>query len=102
MPREREEVSLTRLKDILNAELTKSDPCRRCSFPRAPGPLKRPDSDGCNWSQDLTLRRGPRADATCGEVAERAVADVSRRFNLAAEAAAASVPKTPVGCQPLS
>jgi hypothetical protein len=81
----REEISLARLHEILNAELAKYDPCGRCSLPNAPVRLRNPDSHGCNWSRDLKLR-GPYASPACAEAAARAIGNVSQRFNLEPEA----------------
>lgn len=70
------------LHEILNAELHEQDPCGECRFTQAPAPLRTADESGCNWSQDLILRRGRSGNNSCAQVAARVITQVASRLNL--------------------
>lgn len=78
----RENVPQDRLYKILNEELHRQDPCGECRFTHAPVPLRTHDKSGCNWSQDLILRRGRSWNNLCTEAASRVITQVAARFNL--------------------
>ncbi len=78
-------VSRRELHEILNVRLHVEDPCGECKFSRGPAPLRVVDHTGCNWSQELVLRRGQRSDDQCSRVASRVIAEVAESYSLVRE-----------------
>jgi len=75
-------VSRGELHEILNLKLHMEDPCGECKFSSGPAPLRVVDHTGCNWSQELVLRRGQHSDDQCSRVASRVIAEIAEGFSL--------------------
>src|SRR6266849_9976 len=93
----RESVREDQLCAILSEELHRQDPCGECRFTQTPVPLRTLDESGCNWSQDLILRRGRLGNASCAEAASRVITQVAAPFNLMPSHAVRSDRALPTG-----
>lgn len=78
----RQLVTPRKLLEFLNERFHDQDPCGKCRFTQLPIPLRTQDDSGCNWSQDLIIRHGPRKDDSCALAASQALSDVAAAFNL--------------------
>jgi hypothetical protein len=78
-------ITADELKAHLTVELQKIQDLERCSVDGIM-PLQSPDENGCNWSDNVTVRSGREVpvDFFIPDV-RRIVADAQRRFNLREE-----------------
>ena len=53
----REDVTRERLLEVLNEKLHKLEACQDCEFRKPPHRLRKPDADGCNWSEFVDVGR---------------------------------------------
>lgn len=73
-------VSSDKLRAWLNSELKKHDECADCEFGGVT-PYRRPDEDGCNWSEPI-LRCSGQPTVVCSTAGREVLAQARARFNV--------------------
>ena len=79
----RETVSREHLLRILNEQLSKHDVCGDCQFMGPIYRLREPDENGCNWSEDTTLRLGGSSlSLACARAIVRVMDEARQSYNI--------------------
>ena len=78
----RDYITAPMLADWLTQRLRLDRGCAGCSVVLPIHTLPEPDAEGCNWSDNLTVRLGDNPDADYEAVLKSAVEAARRRFNI--------------------
>lgn len=78
-----EYITREQLLAIINAGLTEHEDCAHCTFTGPLWHLQEPESDGCNWSDDIVLSGGPECDyRACGPIVGRLLQKLRTKYGL--------------------